>query len=104
MSIPVTGVTATYSAKGFTTRFALLRQGYGGQARGTETQRRKCFTNFNEGEYPLTKIRKTPLQGRIEGEENGYLLLPALSSVEGLQVFLQEAVAFILATVFPWSK
>jgi hypothetical protein len=86
MSIPLTGVTATNSEKGFTTRFA----------RGTETQRRKCFTNFNEGEYPLTKIRKTPLEERIEGEENGYLLF--------LQVFLQEAVAFILATVFPWTK
>jgi hypothetical protein len=74
----------------FTTRFA----------RGTEAQRRKCFTNFNEGEYPLTKIRETPLEGRYRGggvrHFCEYLLF--------LQVFLQETVAFILATVFPWTK
>ena len=59
--IHLTGVTTTCSARGFTTRFA----------RGTKTPRRKCFTNYIEGEYPLTKIRETALEGRVEGEENG---------------------------------
>ncbi len=92
------------SARGFTTRPDLWRVG----TRGTETQRRKCFTNFNEGEYPLTKIPETPLEGRYrgggEGHFRGYLLLPALSSVEGLHVFLQEAAAFVLAMGTPMGE
>lgn len=59
--ISLTGVTTTCSVKIFTTRFA----------RDTEAQRRKCFTNLNEGEYPLVKIRETTLEGRIEGDESG---------------------------------
>ena len=58
--IPLTGVTTTCSVKGFTTRPDLWRVG----TRGTVPQRRKCFANFNEGEYPLTKIRETLLEGR----------------------------------------
>ena len=60
---------------------------------------------------PRSTVAKIPaafLEGRTEGEERFRvlfpLLLPALSSVEGLHVFLQKTVAFIMATVFPWAE
>ena len=104
------GATTNCSVKRFTTRFALLRQGYGEQARGTEAQRIPCHRENVAGipaaGVPATIIPATPL-GVIQRERGGGTWRanesPDLALLL-LNEFLQEIVAFILATVFPWAK